>query len=391
MSPHVTDPGWADIDQWEAERLAAASTNGDTPVPDVFPLLSVADLANLKPPEFLIDGILPAGGFSVLFGPSGVGKSFLALDWALCVASGLAWYGNETKPGWVLYIAAEGRSGLGIRVQAWQHARRQAHVERIRFLPEAVNFLDAAHLAKARRTLAALPAPPVLIVVDTMARSMIGGDENAARDVGMFIAAADELCKASGAARLIVHHTGKNGEDERGSSALRGAADLMAALKPDDAGIRLECVKAKDSEDFEPWNLHLESVLNSCQLRLGSSQATVSPAERQILESLTEGFGSDPVASGVLQRSSGVADRSYYRALKALHDKGFVDREQVGRITHVTLTGAGATVLLPTSANDCQADAAITAATPPPLGGGSSRSDSVAADDVLSLVEGEAA
>lgn len=380
---------------------APAATNGAKPAtvaPDVFPLLSVADLANLKPPEFLIDGILPAGGFSVLFGPSGVGKSFLALDWALCVASGLAWYGNQSKPGWVLYIAAEGRSGLGIRVQAWQHGRRQAEVERIRFLPEAVNFLDAAHLAKARRTLTELPEPPVLVVVDTMARSMIGGDENAARDVGMFIDAADELCKASGAARLIVHHTGKNGEDERGSSALRGAADLMAALKPDDAGIRLECVKAKDSEEFEPWNLHLESVLDSCQLRLGSSQATVSPAERQILESLTEGFGSDPVASGVLQRASGVADRSYYRALKALDDKGFLDREQVGRTTRITLTDAGATVLLPTSANDCQADAAITAATPPPLGGGSSRSGSDATDDeqrdyerALALVKDSAA
>ena len=106
-----------------------------------------------------------------------------------------------------------------------------------------------------------------------MARSMIGGDENAARDVGMFIAAADELCKASGAARLIVHHTGKNGEDERGSSALRGAADLMAALKPDGAGLRLECVKAKDSEPFEPWNLHLEPLADSCHIGLGSVKA----------------------------------------------------------------------------------------------------------------------
>ncbi|MEJ7787957.1 MAG: AAA family ATPase, partial [Solirubrobacteraceae bacterium] len=144
--------------------------------PNVFELLSVADLANLKPPEFLIDTLLPAGGFSVLFGPSGVGKSFLALDWALCIANGIAWYGQTVQPGWVLYICAEGRSGLGIRVHAWQQARRQREVERIRFLPDAVNFLDAAQLAKARLTMAALPEPPALIVIDTMARSMVGGD-----------------------------------------------------------------------------------------------------------------------------------------------------------------------------------------------------------------------
>lgn len=210
-----------DVDAAVRDVLTGASNAGDP-----FKTLSVDDLANLAPVDFLIDGMLPASGFSVLFGPSGVGKSFLALDWALCIATGLAWYGRETRGGAVLYIAAEGSSGLGRRVQAWQNARRQPTVGRIRFLPEAVNFLDAGHVERAKRTIAELPEPPVLVVVDTMARSMIGGDENAARDVGMFIADVDELCKASGAARLIVHHTGKNGVDERGSSALRGAADL---------------------------------------------------------------------------------------------------------------------------------------------------------------------
>jgi len=364
-----------------------------TTPPDVFPLLSIADLASLKPPEFLIDDIVPAGGFSVLFGPSGVGKSFLALDWALCVASGLPWYGQPVRSGAVLYVAAEGRGGLGIRVRAWQRARQQSDVRRIRFLPDAVNLLDAGQLAKATHTLAALPEPPALVVIDTMARSMIGGDENAARDVGLFIAAADTLCKRSGAARLIVHHTGKNGEDERGSSALRGAADLMAALKPDGAGVRLECVKAKDSEPFEPWRLHLAPVADSCVLRLGSNEVVTSDAERQILEQLSAGFGSDPVASGVLQRSSGVAERSYYRALKALGDKGYVTRRQSGKTTLVALTAAGAQTLLPTPANACQADAAITAANPPSLGVGSGSRDRQATngrdayDHTLALAE----
>lgn len=382
---------------------APASSNGakaadPLSVLDTFPLLSVADLANLEPPAFLIDGILPAGGFSVLFGPSGVGKSFLALDWALCIAAGRPWYGNGTKPGWVLYIAAEGRSGLGVRVQAWQQARRQVDVERVRFLPEAVNLLDAGQLARARRTLAELPQPPALVVIDTMARSMVGGDENAARDVGMFIAAADALCKGSGAARLIVHHTGKNGDDERGSSALRGAADLMASLKPDGAGLRLECVKAKDSEPFDPWNLHLDPVAESCVLRLGSREGATSDAERQILEQLSASFGSDPVASGVLQRASGVAERSYYRALKALDDKGFISREQAGKTTRITLTSTGANALLPTSANDCPADVPITAANPPSLGVGSGSGDGHATDDeqrqyerALALVKDSAA
>ncbi|MFP5365150.1 MAG: AAA family ATPase [Thermoleophilia bacterium] len=347
----------------------AATVNGTPPDPaHVFPLLSVADLAKIQPPTFLLGGILPAGGFSVLFGPSGAGKSFLALDWSLCIASGRPWYGNDTRPGWVLYIAAEGRAGLGVRVQAWQQARRQPTVERIRFLPDAVNFLDETQLGKARRTLAGLGQPPALIVVDTMARSMAGGEENSARDVGMFIAAVDKLRRGNGAAALIVHHTGKNGEDERGSSALRGAADLMAALKPDGAGLRLECIKAKDSEPFEPWNLHLEPFADSCLLRPGSNQAAMSDAERQILESLSAGFGSDRVSTSTLQRASGVPERSYFRALKSLDDKGYVHREPQGRSTLIALSDHGAAQLLPTAANPCQADVSTTAATTPSLG-----------------------
>jgi len=83
-------------------------------------------------------------------------------------------------------------------------------------------------------------------------------------------------------------------------------------------------------------------------------------------------------AGRVLLRSSGVAERSYYRALKALDDKGYVTRKQLGKTTHITLTDAGSQALLPTSANDCQAAAATTAANPPLLGVGSGRRDGLA-------------
>lgn len=350
---------------------ASVTTKPDGPVGSQFPLLSVADLRNLKPPDFLIDGMLPRSGFSVLYGPSGVGKSFLALDWAFCVAAGLAWYGNAAQAGAVLYIAAEGRAGLGIRAAAWHEARNQPDVDAIRFLPEPVNFLDLATVEKAKRTVDAMNPKPVLIVIDTMARSMVGGDENSARDVGLFIHHADQLGNVCDAARLVVHHTGKNGEDERGSSALRGAADMMHALKPEGAGIRLECAKAKDCEEYDPWSLHLGNVADSCILRLGSNHVSLSAQERTILAELSAAFGSDPATSAQLLRASGVPERSYYRAVKSLEDRGYVDPKLDGRSKRYTLNSLGRDALLPTTANDCQADAGITAATPPPLGGGS--------------------
>jgi hypothetical protein len=68
----------------------------------------------------------------------------------------------------------------------------------------------------------------------------------------------------------VVHHAGKDGKDERGSSALRGAADLMVKTQRDGNSPRLTlaCDKAKD---FEPWDaltLERELVGSSCVLSL---------------------------------------------------------------------------------------------------------------------------
>lgn len=229
-------------------------------------LLTADDLLTLPDPEWLIDRLVPASGLSVLYGRSGAGKSFLALDWALCVATGVPWLGLAVKRRPVVYLAAEGRGGLAARYRAWAQAHDQPDTSLIRFLPEAVNLLDPDVVERVRRTLASLPDRPQLLVIDTMARTMVGGDENAAKDVGRFIAAVDEL--RAGDAALVVHHTGKDGEAERGSSALRAAADLMAKLTRDGLSPRLTltCEKSKDAAEWPPVPLALEPVAGSLVL-----------------------------------------------------------------------------------------------------------------------------
>ena len=260
---------------WLAQHIVDASAcAADAPAPESadrsgpFPLLTADDLLRLPPPSWLIDGLLPASGLSVLYGASGAGKSFLALDWSLCVATGLPWHGHRTEPRWVVYVAAEGRAGLGARYRAWSEARGRPDARRVRFLAEAVNLRDGAQVERVRRTLASLPERPGLLVVDTMARTMVGGDENAARDVGEFVAAVDALRAADSA--LIVHHTGKNGAEERGSSALRAAADLMAKVQRDGTSPRLDltCEKLKDAAGWPPVPLRLEPSAGSCVLSL---------------------------------------------------------------------------------------------------------------------------
>lgn len=58
------------------------------------------------PNEMLVDGIIPQG-ICILAGPQKVGKSFLALDISISVASGQPVLGRETAQGECLYLALE--------------------------------------------------------------------------------------------------------------------------------------------------------------------------------------------------------------------------------------------------------------------------------------------
>jgi hypothetical protein len=355
-------------DRADMTSQAPAVDSSDLPKA-TFPLLSIADLAELPPPSWLLHNMLPASTFNVLFGPSNVGKSFLALDWALCIAAGLAWYGQRSEQGTVVYIAGEGVAGLYRRVQAWTHARNQPAPEPIRFIPNAANFLDDQDVLRATITIADMPTPPRLIVVDTMARCMVGGDENSAKDVGRFIDAVDELRTAHGAATLVVHHTGKDGEDERGSSALRGAADAMLALKSDGASARLECIKQKDAAPFDPWRLHLENVLESCVLRCGSNTTALAPTESRILEEVSAAFGTDYVSASQLQKACTVPESSYFRSRKSLLERGFIEVTGDGRSARYRLTADGhARALSPTPTDSHESDS-LTPTTTPLYGG----------------------
>jgi hypothetical protein len=276
------------------------SSNGTRPSADRFTLIGFEELLAQPDLAWLIDGLVPLDGMSVIFGAPGSFKSFVALDWALCVATGLPWFGRTVKPGWIVYVAAEGRGGLKQRVLAWWEAHDRPDMSRARFLPEAVNLLDRSQIERAKRTLASLPERPRLLTVDTMARSMVGGDENAARDVGLFIAAVDGLRSADAA--HVVHHAGKDGKDERGSSALRGAADLMVKTRREGNSPRLTlaCDKAKD---FEPWDdltMQRELVGSSCVLCLvEASEARDELCERV----LAYVVGHGPVSQNAVEKA----------------------------------------------------------------------------------------
>lgn len=235
----------------------------------VLRLIPAEEVITMPPPQYLIDGMVPEQAAAVLYGPSGLGKTFVTLDWAACIASGVPWLGHGVMKGPVIYVAAEGIGGLNKRLSAWKQARGVDVLTDLFVLPDAVNLMDKAMVAEVIKLAAAVE--PSLIVFDTHARCMVGGDESSAKDTGLVIAQLARVQVETGAGTLSVHHTDKKGTTERGSGALRGAVDTMIEMtKMKSGALTLTCDKQRNFEPFDPIPLAMASVGDSLVPTLAS-------------------------------------------------------------------------------------------------------------------------
>jgi len=234
------------------------------------PLLRRLSDISLEPIPFLIDGLLPQGSLSMLFGDPGCGKSFMAIDVAMCVATGSSFHGKSVTEGPVIYIAGEGYRGLTQRAWAWA-AEKEITIEaaEIYISRSSVDIPDDDAREKLTSEIHSLlgdNGKPELIVLDTVARNFGGNDENSTKDMSAFITAVDAINAEFDCATLLVHHTGHADKSRaRGAIALKGALNTEYRLSKNDAFLTLECTKAKDFEEPKGMRFMLQPV----ELKMG--------------------------------------------------------------------------------------------------------------------------
>lgn len=278
--------------------------------------------------HWLIKGIIPDGELLLLFGEPGGGKSFFALDWAAHIATGKPWQGKKVRQGAVFYIAGEGHHGLVRRRMAWEKHHGQSLCDAPMFVSNrAVALLDDRTVKQVVAEVRALVEEhgiPALIVVDTLARSFAGGDENVAADMATFIAALDEMRAEFGCSVLIVHHTGHADKTRiRGSSALQGAIDTGYRLeKAGTLGLKLVCVKAKDFEPPEPLAFNLQTVELS-----GLFDEDGNVETSAVIANVT----ATSAAEGILESEPGKRGKGHrqQQALAILRDMEFATNEPI--------------------------------------------------------------
>ncbi len=244
-----------------------------------FPPLSFEDLLNLPPKQWLLDQIFGAGDIGVVYGPPGCGKTFVVIDLIMSACTGRSWAMrfNASRPLNVAYCAGEGIGGLPSRFQA------AAALYNVSSLPNFTFFKSTPQLFNETedhskdilqfavewntRQLAGEAAPLDLLVIDTLHTASEGADENSSKEMGLILKACRQTMQILGCTILLVHHTNKSGDEERGSSSLRGAMDFMFRItkaKDDEtSNASLICSKLKDGEQWRSQGFHLEKAEDS--------------------------------------------------------------------------------------------------------------------------------
>ncbi len=320
------------------DALALLLESAREPEPPALPLsVTFADELpdTFTPPDELVEGVLTAGGGSVLYGDSNSGKTFFVIDLAAAVARGVQWMGRNTEPGLVVYLAAESPASVRSRLQAYQR-HHEARVPNFAIVQSPIDLFDGeadtdAVIEVVRQLERQRGQRVRLIVGDTLARLSAGANENAGQDMGLVVRRFDRIRTACNAHFLLIHHSGKAAANgARGWSGIRAAVDTEIEVTDSPAGRCAEITKQRDlGTKGERIGFRLEPVtLGLTKWKAPATSCVVVPADAP---DKPQGKRASEVGGAVLEylrtQSAGKKKREVVEHFQPLYDKSAVYRE----------------------------------------------------------------
>jgi putative DNA primase/helicase len=284
LSEHDSDTSSKDMEQSGAEKstvIEAQTPKCEDRLPVVYneatgqverkSLISRigSPLANLTMPKMVVQHLFEQNALSIIFGPSMSYKSFVTIDLACSVAAGLPFHGHKTKKMAVVYVAGEGRAGVGNRVAAWEKENGICMDDHEFFITDkSVQFLSDGSAAEMlaediEKFLKKCQLPLGFVFIDTISRNFGDGDESNARDVAKFLDIIDTHLRYKFQTNVCcIGHSGLEAGRIRGSTAwISGMDQQYETVKRGVNGmIELKCHKMKEGRKPEPLVLQTKSI-----------------------------------------------------------------------------------------------------------------------------------
>ncbi|CAB4131826.1 AAA domain containing protein [uncultured Caudovirales phage] len=336
---------------------------------DRFKLETTEEFIVRRKASWIIKNVIPNANLGVIYGASGSGKSFFAFEMAAAIARGIEWRGHKTTKSKVCWVAAEGQEDMRKRVAGYclHHGVDPKELTNLYFVANAPNMMeltDARALVKQIR----IQGEFDLVVMDTLAQVMPGGNENSGEDMGKVLGHCKEITRLTGAMVELIHHSGKDeSRGARGWSGLRAACDFeFEVIRADEErvaiitklkggadggefGFRLETIVVGEDDDGDEETTCVVGFTDSSRSSVAVSQGPTGKTQKAIMDQFRTLADLDKdgvvtehelavvvAASRKFDPTSGKRDKrvdNAKRDIRAVISGGFLQMDAVGRLS----------------------------------------------------------
>jgi hypothetical protein len=293
-------------------------------------LVSGDAILDVPPPRSLVGDLLQLDSLAAIYGQPGSCKSLLALDIGLSVSTRRRWCGKDVVDGPVLYVVAEDTPGMGQRARAWRS--RHEHLGNVHWLLQRVPLLEDTAIDELCDIVAEVA--PALVVIDTLAKCMVGVEESSTREMGLAVDGLDRLRAVTNSCVCVVHHGGKDASrGMRGSNVLLAAADTTVECRRTREGATAIVSKQRNGPEGQRMHFRLDPEGDSVVLVESECGTAVDAFRPTVLMERVSRYLEATSDANLRSVRTAISSKSEFvdLALRCLVDEGFVTTKSGAR------------------------------------------------------------
>ncbi|MEE1917256.1 AAA family ATPase [Pseudomonas asiatica] len=241
-------------------------------------------MADRKPQEVLIEGILYRGDHNAGIGHPNAGKTSGVLDMALHLGFGMDFGKRKVVRSRVLYLAGEDPAGIRRRIKLWcqTHGKNIEDLDDWLYIVRRPVLDDTKEVARLKLEMKKIM--PALMVTDTFSANYGGESEDKATEVKKWMKMMrEDFITEFGLCAITLHHPPKGSDDIynwRGSGVAAGDLDNIFGFSKMGNKIRMDQGSNKEAKhrtaEFEPIIWITETApIKGWTNNLGKQETTV--------------------------------------------------------------------------------------------------------------------